>query len=104
MLKTVTLASLILTSAIASAQSQELRGTITDSMCGNKHMMKNLSAAECARACVKSGSDFALAVGDKIYSLKGDRTQFYKYAGAQVVLKGDVSGMTVTVKEIKPAS
>ncbi len=104
MLKNVTLASIILTSAIASAQSQELRGTVTDSMCGNKHMMKNLSAADCTRACVKSGSDFALAVGDKIYILKGDRTQLDKYAGAQVVVKGDVSGTTVTVKDIKPAS
>ncbi len=104
MLKNVTLASIILTSAIASAQSQELRGTVTDSMCGNKHMMKNLSAADCTRACVKSGSDFALAVGDKIYILKGDRTQLDKYAGAQVVVKGDVSGTTVTVKDIKPGS
>lgn len=104
MLKNVTLASIILTSAIASAQSQELRGTVTDSMCGNKHMMKNLSAADCTRACLKSGSDFALAVGDKIYILKGERTQLDKYAGAQVVVKGAVSGTTVTVKDIKPAS
>ncbi|CAN5408928.1 hypothetical protein BH10ACI4_BH10ACI4_06220 [soil metagenome] len=104
MLKHVTLASLILTSAIASAQSQELRGTVTDSMCGNKHMMKNLSVAACTRTCVKSGSDFALAVGDKIYILRGNRAQLDKYAGAQVVVKGNVSGTTVTVEEIKPAS
>ena len=67
-------------------------------------MMKNLSAAECTRTCIRSGSDFALAVGDKIYVLRGDRTQLDKYSGAQVVVKGNVSGTTVTVKDIKPAS
>lgn len=104
MLKHITVASLMLTSVLVFAQTQELRGTITDSMCGNKHMMKNLSAAQCTRACVKSGSDFALAVGDKLYTLKGDKAQLDKYAGTQVVVKGDVSGTTVTVKDIKPAS
>jgi len=56
MLKQLTiLASLALTSVPLFAQPQQLRGTVTDAMCGRKHMMKNASAAECTRACVKGG-------------------------------------------------
>ncbi|HSU18899.1 MAG TPA: hypothetical protein VLI45_04075 [Acidobacteriaceae bacterium] len=56
MLKQLTiLASLALTSVPLFAQPQQLRGTVTDVMCGKKHMMKNASAAECTRACVKAG-------------------------------------------------
>jgi hypothetical protein len=104
MLKQLTiLASFALTSVPLFAQPQQLRGTVTDAMCGRKHMMKNASAAECTRACVKAGSDFALAVGDKLYTLKGEKARIDKFAGANVVVTGDVEGSIVTVKDIKPA-
>ena len=93
--------ALSLTSAIA--QAQQFRGTITDSMCGKQHMMKNATAAECTRACVKSGSDFALVVGDKLYTLKGDKAQLDKFAGAPVVLDGDLNGNVITVKSVAAA-
>ena len=95
--------SLVLSASSLLAQPLELRGTITDSMCGKHHMMKNASAAECTRVCVKSGAEFALVSGDKVYTLKGDKAQFDKLAGANVIVKGDVNGSIVTVKEILPA-
>lgn len=105
MLKQLTLAAAIaLTSSSAFGQLQELRGSVTDAMCGKKHMMKNASAAECTRACIKSGSDYALVVGDKLYTLKGDKTQLDKFAGANVLVKGEVKGSIVSVREIKPAT
>ena len=93
--------ALSLTSAVA--QAQQFRGTITDAMCGKQHMMKNATAAECTRECVKSGSDFALVVGDKLYTLKGDKAELDKFAGEPVILDGDLSGNAITVKRVTAA-
>lgn len=92
------IAALSLTTAMARAE--QFRGTVTDSMCGKQHMMKNVSASECTRTCVKSGSDYALAVGDKIYVLKGDKAQLNKFAGSLVVVSGDLNDTLITVKNI----
>ena len=93
---------LMLTASLAVAQAdQTLTGTVTDAMCGKKHMMQD--AAQCTRECVKSGSDYALVVGDKVYTLKGDKAAIDKFAGANVVVKGKTSGNTVTVESIKAA-
>ena len=97
----VIIAALSLTTAVA--QAEQFRGTVTDSMCGKQHMMKNVSAAECTRTCVKSGSDYALAVGDKVYVLKGDKAQLDKFAGASVTLDGDLKGNVITVKSVATA-
>lgn len=97
-------ATLVLMSSPLFAQAKELQGTVSDAMCGKKHMMKDASAAQCTRECVKSGSDYALVVGDKVYTLKGDKAQIDKFAGEKVVVNGDVEGSTVSVKEIKAAS
>jgi hypothetical protein len=95
-------AGLMLTASLAHAQAdQTLTGTVTDSMCGKKHMMQG--AAQCTRECVKSGSDYALVVGDKVYTLKGDKAAIDKFAGANVVVTGKTSANTVTVESIKAA-
>jgi hypothetical protein len=83
--------------------SQTITGTVTDSMCGKKHMMKNATATQCTRECIKSGSDYALVSGDKMYTLKGDKTQLDKFAGLNVVIEGETSGKTINVKAIKAA-
>jgi hypothetical protein len=93
--------SVALSTVAASAQpNQTLSGTESDAMCGAHHMMKDATAAQCTRACVKQGSDFALVSGGKVYILKGDKTQFDKFAGENVVVKGKVSGMTISVDSI----
>ena len=97
-------AGLALSASLAVAQAdQTLTGTVTDAMCGKKHMMQGASAAQCTRECIKSKSDYALVVGDKIYILKGDKASIDKFAGAKVVVKGKTSGSTVTVASIKAA-
>jgi len=97
-------AGLMLTASFAVAQATEtLIGIVSDAMCGKTHMMKGASAATCTRECVKEGSDFALVVGDKVYTLKGDKTAIDKFAGANVVVKGKLSGSTVTMESIKAA-
>ena len=66
-------------------------------------MMKGESAAQCTRECVKSWSDYALVVGDKVYTPKGDKTAIDKFAGTNVIVKGKLSGSTVTMESIKAA-
>jgi len=94
-------AVLVLGAAGLFAQAtQTLTGTVSDAMCGAHHMMKDATAAECTRECVKKGSDFALVSGGKVYTLKGDKAQFDKFAGENVVVKGKVSGTTISVDSI----
>jgi len=96
--------SVVLPSIAASAQSsQTLTGTVTDAMCGAHHMMQGASAAQCTRECVKQGSDFALVSGGKVYTLKGDKSQFDKFAGQNVTIKGKLDGKTITVDSIEAA-
>ncbi|HTF62943.1 MAG: hypothetical protein JWQ42_252 [Edaphobacter sp.] len=80
--------------------TQTLTGTVSDAMCGAHHMMKDATAAQCTRECVKQGSDFALVSGGKVYTLQGDKSQFDKFAGENVVVKGKVSGTTISVDSI----
>ena len=88
---------------LAQGSSQSFSGTISDSMCGAHHAMANASPAVCTRACVKKGADYALVVGSKVYTLKGDAAQLDKYAGDKVTVMGEASGSTITVKSIAPA-
>ncbi|PYP90890.1 MAG: hypothetical protein DMG65_09680 [Candidatus Angelobacter sp. Gp1-AA117] len=83
--------------------TKTLTGVISDSMCGAKHMAKDKSAADCTRECVKSGSDYALVVGEKVYTLKGNAADLDKYAGEQVTVKGTVSGNTITAESVTAA-
>jgi hypothetical protein len=83
--------------------SQSITGTVTDAMCGAHHMMPGKTAAECTRECVKEGSDFALVNGGKVYTLKGDKSQFDKFAGQKVTVKGKVDGKTITVDSMTAA-
>jgi hypothetical protein len=94
-------AALTLGAASLLAQAPKtITGTVSEAMCGAHHMMKDATAAECTRECVKKGSDFALVSGGKVYTLKGDKTQLDKFAGENVVVKGKVSGTTISVDSI----
>ena len=72
-------------------------------MCGAHHMMQGATAAQCTRECVKQGSDFALVSAGKVYTLKGDKSQFDKFAGQNVTIKGKIDGKTITVDSIATA-
>jgi hypothetical protein len=104
-LRTLTLASGLLLAAVAALpqSAQTLTGTVTDAMCGAKHMMTNVSPAQCTRECVKQGSEYALVSSGKVYTLKGDTKLLDKYAGQNVTVTGEISGTTVTVSSVSPA-
>lgn len=104
-MKTTFLATVILvglTTAFASGTEQTFTGVVSDNMCGKQHMAKDKSAAQCTRECVKAGSDYALVVGDKVYTLKGDKSAIDKYAGQKASVKGAEKDETITVSSISP--
>src|SRR5258708_28831115 len=92
-------AGLMLTATVAMAQDPKtLTGIVSDALCGKTHMMQGASAAKCTRECVKAGTDYALVVGDNVYTLKGDKAAIDKFAGASVVVKGQLGRNPVTVE------
>jgi hypothetical protein len=99
-----TLAVLLLLSLCllaADAKDQTLTGTVSDTMCGSRHtMMPGLSDNQCVRACVKAGSDYALVVGAKVYTLKGNKADIDKFAGEKATVKGQVSGNVIQATSI----
>ena len=86
-----------------NSDKKTLTGVVTDTMCGAKHMIKDKSAAECTRACVKQGMDYGLLVGEKVYTLTGDKAAIDKLAGQHVTVTGTLSGNTLKVDTIKAA-
>lgn len=89
--------------AQASASQKTLTGVVSDAMCGQTHMMKGKSDAECTRACIKEGSKYALVVGKTVYTLDGHEADLNKYAGQKVTVTGPVSGQALTVQSVVPA-
>jgi hypothetical protein len=90
---------------LAAAKPQTLTGEVSDSMCGAKHMMDN--KAECTRTCVNKGSNYALVVGDKVYTLnttdKSALDQLNTLAGEQAKVTGTVNGDAIDVSKVATA-
>lgn len=89
-------------SATLNAANMTLTGEVGNAKCGLKHRMKD--AAACTAACVGHGSDYALIVKDKAYTLKArdeQKTELGKLAGKMATITGDVNGETITVASVK---
>jgi hypothetical protein len=106
----VTLATVMLAAALIpasfAANPQTFTGTVSDAMCGAKHMMQGDDAA-CLRACVQKGSKYALVVGDKVYTLdakdKATLDKLDKLAAAKATVNGEVNGDTIEVTSVLAA-
>lgn len=72
-------------------------GLITDSHCGARHTDSDKSASECARMCVRKGSRYSIANGERNYELAGDSGQLAELAGQRVSLIGVLNGDTIKV-------
>lgn len=100
------LAAFVAGSAALGAAETSVTGKVGDAMCGARHMMDD--AAACTRGCVKKGSDYALLVDDKVYTLKTTKDDLKaaldKLAGQQATVKGDVSGNTIQVTAVVAAN
>jgi len=85
------------------AASQTIDGIVSDSMCGKKHMMPGKTDAQCTQECIKSGSSYALVVGDKVYTLAGKPQTIAPFAGKRVHVEGNLKDNTITVTSISEA-
>jgi len=89
-----------------AAKAETVTGTVTDAMCGAKHMMEGDPIA-CLRACVQKGSNYALIVGDKVYTLNTkDKTmldKLDKLANAKATVKGEANGDSIDVSSVAAA-
>ncbi len=98
-------AALLLTAPALSAKDATVTGEVGDAMCGVKHMAGE-DAATCTAGCVAHGSDYALIVNDKFYTLKADdaaKAELAKLAGKKATIMGDQNGDTIQVKSVKAA-
>jgi len=101
----VVLVVLAATIALGADKSETFTGTVSDSMCGAKHMMDGDAA--CARACVKKGSAYALVIGDKVYALhtedKAALAELDKLAGEKAKVTGAASEDSIEVSKVAAA-
>jgi len=89
----------------ALAKDATVTGKIGDSMCSVTHMVKGDDAA-CTRACVKGGSEYALIVKDKAYTLEASpklKAQLDRLADRTVTVTGSQSGGTIQVTSVRAA-
>ena len=101
----VVAAAFTLGAAAVSAKTTTATGKVGDVMCGVKHMMAN-DEAGCTRACVTKGSEYALVVKDKVYTLKASNTvkvELDKLAGKMAKVVGDQNGETIDVTSVLAA-
>src|SRR5581483_3974386 len=93
-------------SSFAAAKPQSFTGTVSDAMCGAKHMMEGDPAA-CLRACVQKGSKYALVVGEKVYTLdtqdKSTLATLDKLANQKATVKGQANGDDIEVSSVSAA-
>lgn len=85
--------------AAPQSKTQSLTGVVSDTACGATHNMRNMTPAECTRACAMNGK-YALVVGKEVYTLQGHETDLGKLAAQTVTVTGTVNGKTVTVASV----
>src|SRR5271166_4503977 len=105
----VSLISVLLGAALIPAsfagKAETFTGTVSDAMCGAKHMMEGDAA--CLRACVQKGSKYALVVGEKVYTLdtkdKAILDKLEKLGAGRATVKGQAEGDTIEVSSVAAA-
>ncbi len=90
-----------------AAGTQSFTGKVSDAMCGAQHTEAGIAPADCVRACVQKGANYALVVGDKVYTLKtsdkAELDELNKLAWEQAKVTGTASGDTISVKSVAAA-
>lgn len=86
--------------ATASAFGETLKGTVSDSMCGAKHVNATKDDIACAQKCVKGGSPAVFIMGDKVYKID-NQDAVKDHVGHKVTLNGSLTGDTIHVDSVK---
>lgn len=92
---------------MAAGSTQTFTGKVSDAMCGAKHSEAGIAPADCVRACVQKGANYALVVGERVYTLKtSDQAaldELNKLAWEQAKVTGTANGDTISVKSVAAA-
>lgn len=100
-------AGVVVVPGVAASSTQTFTGKVSDAMCGAKHSEGNIAPADCVRACVQKGANYALVVGPKVYTLKTSDPaaldELNKLAWEQAKVTGIASGDTIAVKSVAAA-
>jgi hypothetical protein len=98
---------LVMGLAAVAASPQTFRGKVSDAMCGAQHSEGNIAPADCVRACVQKGANYALVVGEKVYTLdtkdQAVSADLSKLAWQQAKVTGTANGDTISVKTVSAA-
>ena len=97
--KLLAIAALSLTFS-ASAFAETWKGTVSDSMCGAKHVNATAADMACAQKCVKGGSPAVLVVGDKIYKID-NQSAVEGHIGHKVTITGTMTGDSIHIEDVK---
>jgi hypothetical protein len=101
-------AGLAVVPKVAADSPQTFTGKVSDAMCGAKHSEGNIAPADCVRACVQKGANYALVVGDKLYTLdtkdQAVSAELNKLAWEQATVTGSANEDTISVKAVTPAA
>jgi hypothetical protein len=97
-------AGLAVVPKLLAGGTQTFTGTVSDAMCGAKHSEANIAPADCVRVCVQKGANYALVVGDKVYTLDAKyqavSTELNHLAWQQAKVTGTANGDTISVKSV----
>jgi hypothetical protein len=97
-------AGLAVVPKVAAGGAQTFTGTVSDAMCGAKHSEGNIAPADCVRVCVQKGANYALVVGDKVYTLdtkdQAVSAELNNLAWQQARVTGTANGDTISVKSV----
>ena len=85
------------------AMAETWKGTISDSMCGAKHVAGSADDAKCVAACVKDhGAEAVFVTDGKVLKIAADsKEKVAAHLGHNVTIKGTLDGDTVTIESIK---
>jgi len=98
-LKRVVVAFVLATSVFAlTAMADEMKGYISDSKCGAKHVKDH--NAKCIEGCVKGGASPVFVSKGKVYKVD-DASKVAEHLGHEVTITGSIDGDTVKVESVR---
>jgi hypothetical protein len=92
-------ATLFLSFSAATAFAEDWKGTISDAMCGGKHVNATKEDMACAKKCVKGGSPAVLVVGDKTYKIE-NQDAVKDHIGHKVNVSGTMTGDSIHIDKV----
>jgi hypothetical protein len=91
--------TLVLSFASVSAYAATWRGTVSDAMCGAKHVNATKADQECAQKCVKGGEPAVFVSDGKVYKID-NQDAVRDHVGHKVTLTGSMNGDTIHVDKV----